>query len=98
MLYRYIYTVSFMYPRAILCTFRISVDFCYVPVGGRGGRERGGAGEGGGLEKGGWRRGGDGLERGGWNLYCTGTVGILTFLVQMALATLVFLDFQGPPP
>jgi hypothetical protein len=30
-----------MYLRAILCTFQISVDFYYVPVGGRGG----GAGE-----------------------------------------------------
>jgi hypothetical protein len=38
---------SFMYLRAILCTFQISVDFYYVPVGGRGG-VRGGAGEGGG--------------------------------------------------
>jgi hypothetical protein len=27
----------FMYLRAILCTFQISVDFYYVPVGGRGG-------------------------------------------------------------
>ncbi len=26
-----------MYLRAILCTFQISVDFYYVPVGGRGG-------------------------------------------------------------
>ncbi len=34
------------------CTFQISVDFYYVPVGGRGGGE-GGAGEGGGLERGG---------------------------------------------
>jgi hypothetical protein len=31
---------SFMYLRAILCTFQISVDFYYVPVG-----RRGGAGE-----------------------------------------------------
>jgi hypothetical protein len=31
-----------MYLRAILCTFQISVDFYYVPVGGRGGG-RGGA-------------------------------------------------------
>ncbi len=44
--------LCFMYLRAILCTFRISVDFYYLPVGGR----RGGRG---GLEKGG------GLERGG---------------------------------
>jgi hypothetical protein len=29
-----------MYLRAILCTFQISVDFYYVPVGGRGGHER----------------------------------------------------------
>jgi hypothetical protein len=42
-----------MYLRAILCTFQISVDFYYVPEGGRGGG-RGGAGEGrGGLERGG---------------------------------------------
>jgi hypothetical protein len=34
-----------MYLRAIFCTFQISVDFYYVPVGGRGGG-RGGAGEG----------------------------------------------------
>ncbi len=32
----------FMYLRAILCTFQISVDFYYVPVVGR----RGGTGEG----------------------------------------------------
>ncbi len=38
---------SFMYRRAILCTFHISVDFYYVPVG----RIEGG--------EGGWRRGGD---------------------------------------
>ncbi len=38
----------FMYLRAIFCTFQISVDFYFVPVGGRGGageeegaRERG---------------------------------------------------------
>jgi hypothetical protein len=43
-----------MYLRALLCTFQISVDFYYVPVGERGGG-RGGAGEG-------------GLERGGWNV------------------------------
>ncbi len=35
--------IAFMYLQAILCTFQISVDFHYVPVGGR----RGGAGEGG---------------------------------------------------
>jgi hypothetical protein len=34
-----------MYVRAILCTFQISVDFYFVPVGGRGGG-RGGAGRG----------------------------------------------------
>jgi hypothetical protein len=34
-----------MYLRAIVCTFQISVDFYYVPVGRRGGG-RGGAGEG----------------------------------------------------
>ncbi len=39
--------ISFMYLRAVLCTFQVSVDFYYVPVGGRGGG-RGGAGEGGG--------------------------------------------------
>ncbi len=33
----------FMYLRAILCPFQISVDFYYVPVGGRGGLEKGGA-------------------------------------------------------
>ncbi len=43
----------FMYLRAILCTFQISVDFYYVPVGGRGGGEMG-AGVGGGV--GGWAR------------------------------------------
>jgi hypothetical protein len=32
----------FMHLRAILCTFQISVDFYYVPVGGRGGAGRGG--------------------------------------------------------
>jgi hypothetical protein len=41
-----------MYLRAILWTFQISVDFYYVPVGGRGGG-RGGAGEVEGLERGG---------------------------------------------
>jgi hypothetical protein len=56
-----------MYLRAILCTFQISVDFYYVPVGGRGG-VRGGAGEGGGI------------ERGGYNVYCMGTVSVLTVL------------------
>jgi hypothetical protein len=30
-----------MYLRAILFTFQISIDFYYVPVGGRGGRGRG---------------------------------------------------------
>ncbi len=34
----------FMYLRAIFCTFQISVDFYYVPVGGRG-VGRGGTGE-----------------------------------------------------
>jgi hypothetical protein len=38
-----------MYLRAVLCTFQISVDFYYVPVGGRGGG-RGGAGRG--IERG----------------------------------------------
>jgi len=32
--------IFFMYLRAIFCTFQISVDFYFVPVG-----ERGGAGE-----------------------------------------------------
>jgi hypothetical protein len=41
----------FMYLRALLCTFQISVDFYYVPVGGRGGG-RGGAGERGDRERG----------------------------------------------
>ncbi len=31
----------FMYLRAILCTFQISVDFYYVPVSGRGGAGEG---------------------------------------------------------
>jgi hypothetical protein len=46
------YAVLFMYLRAILCTFQISVDFYFAPVSGRGGGR-------GGLEK------GRGLERGG---------------------------------
>jgi hypothetical protein len=41
--------INFMYLRAILCSFQISVDFYYVPVGGRGG----GRGR---LEKGGGAR------------------------------------------
>ncbi len=41
-----------MYLRDVLCTFQISVDFYYVPVGGRGG-VRGGLKKGGGLERGG---------------------------------------------
>ncbi len=36
--------ISFMYLRAILCIFQISVDFDYVPVGGRRGLEKGGGG------------------------------------------------------
>jgi hypothetical protein len=36
--------VILMYLRAILCTFQISVDFYYVPVGGRGGAGEGGVG------------------------------------------------------
>ncbi len=36
-----------MYLRAVLCTFQISIDFYYVPVGGKG-EGRWGAGEGGG--------------------------------------------------
>ncbi len=43
----------FMYLRAILCTFQISVDFYFVPEGGRGG---------------------------GWNVYCMGTISVLTVL------------------
>jgi hypothetical protein len=39
------------------------------------------AGEGG-------RRGGGGLERGGWNLYCTGTVRILTVPVNTVIVIL----------
>ena len=39
---------SFMYLRAIFCTFQISVDFYFVPVSGRGGLEKGR-----GLERGG---------------------------------------------
>jgi hypothetical protein len=35
------HSVLFMYLRTILCTFQISVDFYYVPVGGRGGGGRG---------------------------------------------------------
>jgi hypothetical protein len=42
-------TKIFMYLRAVLCTFQISVDFYYVPEGGRGGVR-------GGLEKGGGAR------------------------------------------
>jgi hypothetical protein len=38
-------TLLFMYLRAILCTFQISVDFYYVPMGGRGGAGEGGARE-----------------------------------------------------
>jgi hypothetical protein len=34
----------FMYLQAILCTFQISVDFYYVPVGGREGADEGGGG------------------------------------------------------
>jgi hypothetical protein len=42
-----------MYLRAILCTFQISEDFYYVPVGVRGGgEERLEKGGGGGLEGG----------------------------------------------
>jgi hypothetical protein len=41
----------FMYLRAILCTFQISVDVYYVPMGGRGGG-RGGLEKGRGLERG----------------------------------------------
>ena len=32
---------GFMYLRAVLCTFQISVDFYFVPVGGRGGAGEG---------------------------------------------------------
>ncbi len=34
--------IYFMYLRAILCTFQISVDFYYIPVGGRGRAGEGG--------------------------------------------------------
>ncbi len=40
-----------MYLRAVLCTFQISVDFYFVPVGGRGGGEEGG--------EEGWEEGGE---------------------------------------
>ncbi len=43
------YPDSFMYLRAIFCTFQISVDFYFVLVGGRG-RGRGGLEKGRGLE------------------------------------------------
>ncbi len=53
--------MKFMYLRAILCTFQISVDFYFVPVSRRGGG-RGGAGEGVGT-----------IDR-EYNHYCKGTV------------------------
>ncbi len=58
----------------LLCTFQISVDFYYVPVGGRGGGR-------GGVEK------GRGLERGGQNVYCMGTVSELTVPIQLVTHT-----------
>ncbi len=67
---------SFMYLRAILCTFQISVDFYYryVPVSGRGGG-RGGAGE------------GEGARERGENEYCMGTVIVLTVPMQLLTHT-----------
>ncbi len=44
-----------MYLRAVLCTFQISVDFYFVPVGGRGGVRAG-------LEKGGGGKRERGIE------------------------------------
>jgi hypothetical protein len=64
-----------MYLRAILCTFQISVDFYYVPVGGRGGG-RGGAGEGEGAR-----------ERGIKCTCCMGTVSVLTVPIQLVTHT-----------
>jgi hypothetical protein len=37
-------------------------------------------------ERGGWRRGG-GLERGGYNVYCIGTVSVLTVPKQLVTHT-----------
>jgi hypothetical protein len=39
-----LYKTFFMYLRAVLCTFQISVDFYCVPVGGEEGGEEGGEG------------------------------------------------------
>ncbi len=50
-----------MYLRAVLCTFQISVDFYFVPVGGRGGGRGGWIGGG---EEGGEEGGEDGGEEG----------------------------------
>jgi hypothetical protein len=85
-----------MYLRAILCTFQISVDFYYVPVGGTGRRERGG------LERGGWN-----LYRTGTVRILTvpvSTVEILTVPVQYKFhpppspAPLSPAPLSGPPP
>jgi hypothetical protein len=61
-----------MYLRAIFCTFQISVDFYYVLYLW--------VGEGG-LEK------GRGLERGGYNVYCMGTLSVLTVSIQLVTHT-----------
>jgi hypothetical protein len=65
-----------MYLRAIFCTFQISVDFYFVPVGGRG-VWRGGAGEGEGARE-------RGLE---CTLYCMGTLSVLTVPIQLVTHT-----------
>ena len=56
-----------MYLRAIFCTFQISVDFYFVPVGGRGG-----AGEGEGAR-----------ERGIECILYMGTLSVLTVSIQL---------------
>ncbi len=69
-------SVNYFYVPAsyIFCTFQISVDFYFVPVGGRGGGR-------GGLEK------GRGLERGRQNVYCMGTLSVLTVPIQLVIHT-----------
>jgi hypothetical protein len=71
-----------MYLQAIFCTFQISVDFYYVPVGGRGGG-RGEAGEGAGAR-----------ER-GWNVYCMGTLSVLTVSIQLVTHTVSVLTVSA---